>query len=264
MAAQLKMSLSFYAAGNIYFANQCAVLRLSGRTDFTSAIPFDAALDIAQRELQNDQVLSYDSASLGSSEPSVFVGQVARLSLAVLQLAGFAGPKAQGWCQVDTSIAAFTCMDRPIGQLAAELALSILTGRLEADRVDLTERFLEAGKPWARPLANVALACDIPISEVAGPSSPFLALGQGTKRRLFWKMKHFTPDTSYLATTLSTSKHLTSRALREAGLPAPRNIVVNNSETAVRVAEKFGYPVVVKPAESDFGSGVSTEIVSPE
>ena len=266
MAAQLKMSLSFYAAGNIYFANQCAVLRLSGRTDFTSAIPFDAALEIAQRELQNDQVLSYDSASLGSSEPSVFVGQVARLSLAVLQLAGFAGLKAQGWCQVpsDTSIAAFTCMDREIGQLAAELALSILTGRLESDRVRLTARFLEAGKPWARPLANVALACDIPISLVAGPSSPFLALGQGTKRRLFWKMKHFTPETSYLATRLSTSKHLTSRALREAGLPAPRNIIVDNSETAVRVAEKFGYPVVVKPAESDFGSGVSTENVSPE
>ena len=196
----------------------------------------------------------------------MFVGQVARLSLAVLQLAGFAGPKAQGWCQVpsDTSIAAFTCMDKTIGQLAAELALSILTGRREADRVQLTQRFLKAGKPWARPLAHVALACDIPISVVAGPSSPFLALGQGTKRKLFWKMKHFTPDTSYLATTLSTSKHLTSRTLREAGLPAPRNIVVDNPKTAVRVAERFGYPVVIKPAASDFGSGVSTGNESPE
>jgi D-alanine-D-alanine ligase-like ATP-grasp enzyme len=258
MLSQIKASLGFLAAGNIYFAGHCAVLRLSDQAKFEHLMSFDAALAIAMPDLQSDQALTLEPEAFGKQEPSTFVGQVARLALAVQHLAGFAGAEVPGWCEVtsENSLAAFICMDRATGQAAAALALNIMTGGRETDRAQLAKRLLEAGKPWGLPLAKAAMARGIPVGVAAASDRPFLALGQGEKRRLFWR--NFTPNTSHVATTLSTRKDLTSRLLREAGLPAPRNVVVQDAENAVRVAEGFGYPVVVKPVAADFGRGVST------
>lgn len=264
MPSQIKASLGFLAAGNIYFAGHCAVLRLSDQPEFEHLMSFDAALAAAMPDLQNDQAPAWEPEAFGYQEPSTFVGQIARLALAVQYLSGFVRAEVPGWYEVSSekSLAAFTCMDRAIGQAAAALALNIMTGGREADRAPLAKRLLEAGKPWGLPLARAAMARGIPVSVAATSDRPFLALGQGHKRRLFWR--NFTPNTSHLATTFSTRKDLTSRLLREAGIPAPRNVVVQDAETAVKVAEGFGYPVVVKPVAADFGRGVSTGNQTPE
>ena len=153
-------------------------------------------------------------------------------------------------------------MDRTTGHLSTTLALNILAGGNEEELAKLAQKFLETSRPWTRPVTKAALARNIPVSEVAGSFNPFLALGQGAKRKLY--KASITPNTSHIATTLSTRKDLTSRFLREANLPAPRNLIARDAEGAVRVAEKFGYPVVVKPLAADFGRGVSTGNENPD
>jgi D-alanine-D-alanine ligase-like ATP-grasp enzyme len=261
-----KVRIKFLAAGNVYFDEPATVLRRSDQEDFNFPTPIQDALTKARKALQVVQEPTWDIEAFTKHEPSTSVGHIARLAEALQFISGIAGLKEPGWYEIsaDTGVAGFPCVDRTTGHLAAMLALNILARGKGEELAKLAQKFLEAGKPWARPLTKAALARNIPVSEVAGPGSPFLALGQGTKRRLFWKQKHFTPYTSQVATALSSRKDLTSQALREAGIPAARNVVVGNAETAVRVAEKLGYPVVVKPAAADFGRGVSVENESAE
>lgn len=208
---------------------------------------------------QIDEDLSGSGEVSACQEPSTFVGQVSRLAEIVQKLAGFYGAAVPGWLEVSSgeTVAAFACADQATGQASAALAINILTGMPDSDRDKLAKRLQQALRPWTTPLAKAASARGIPISVVAASERPFLALGHGVKRKVLWK--NFTPDTSYIATTLSTRKDMTSRLLREAGLPAPRNVVVSDAQSAVRAAESFGYPVVVKPAATDFGRGVVTD-----
>ena len=259
MSAKSAQTIRFLASGNVYFSSHCAVLNLPDKTAPVSSGDFEAAVAWVKDHFQIDEDLSGSGEVSACQEPSTFVGQVSRLAEIVQKLAGFYGAAVPGWLEVssDETVAAFACADQATGQAAAALAINILTGMPGSDRDKLAKRLQQALRPWTTPLAKAASARGIPISVVAASERPFLALGHGAKRRIFWK--NFTPDTSIIATTLSTRKDMTSRLLREAGLPAPRNVVVSDSQSAVRAAESFGYPVVVKPAATDFGRGVVTD-----
>lgn len=259
-----KVRIKFLAAGNVYFDEPATVLHLSDQEDFNFPIPIQDALTKARKALQVVQEPTWDIVAFTKHEPSTSVGHIARLAEALQFISGIAGLKEPGCYEIsaDTSVAIFPCVDRTTGHLAATLALNILAGGKGEELAKLVQKFLEASMPWTQPVTKAALARHIPVSEVAGSFSPFLALGQGAKRSLY--KSSITPDTSHIATILSTRKDLTSRFLREANLPAPRNLIVRDAEGAVRVAEKFGYPVVVKPLAADFGRGVSTGNENPD
>jgi len=255
----LNIKFEYLSAGNIYFKSSCIVLRMAGSYDPSSLRPLDSAMDVARDLLQLDPADWLVDGNETDPQPSTFLGQVAKLAHHVQVLAGVEGIISRSWREVSlgSSVASFSCRDRATGQAAAALAISILTGRQREKLHLLAKSFLQAVNPWTTPLAKAASARGIPISVVAASDRPFLSLGHGSTRRVFWK--NFTPDTSYIATTLSTRKDLTSRLLREAGLPAPRNVVVSDAEVAVRAADSFGYPVVVKPVATDFGRGVTVD-----
>ena len=238
--------MKFLAAGNVYFDVPATVLNLSDQEDYNFPTSIQDALTKARKALQVAQKPTLDIEALTKHEPSTSVGQIARLAEALQFISGIAGPKELGWYEIsaETGVAGFPCVDRTTGHLSAMLALNILAGGKGEELAKLAQKFLETSRPWTQPVTKAALARNIPVSEVAGSFSPFLALGQGAKRKLF--KSSITPETSHIATTLSTRKDLTSRFLREADLPAPRNLIVRDAEGAVRVAEKFGYPVVVK------------------
>ena len=59
---------------------------------------------------------------------------------------------------------------------------------------------------------------------------------------------------------MSQSKALSVRALHLAGLPAPVHEVVTSLDAARSVAERLGWPVVVKPVDLDRGEGVSVDV----
>ncbi|NKB47824.1 MAG: hypothetical protein GKS02_00520 [Alphaproteobacteria bacterium] len=103
-----------------------------------------------------------------------------------------------------------------------------------------------------RYLAKAARARDIPV-EFLGNDLCLYGQGRYQMRRL----KHFSDHTSHIAFALSSNKATTARMLSEIGLPVPEQQVVGSGKDAVTAAEAIGYPVVVKPLDSDFGLGVT-------
>lgn len=261
LSIEIKASLGFLAAGNVHFATPCAVLQLQGHSESALAavcMPLETALAEASAQLQLDHSTMAAFRFGETEEPSTFVGHIARLALALQYLLGLDKISTPGWREfpAEKSHAVFSCMDRATGEAAATLALNLLIDGEESERAGTANRLIELMKPWTRPIAKVAMSRGIPVSLAVATERSFWHFGQGKKRRIFWRQ--FTPNTSHVATVFSTRKDLTARLLRDAGLPAPRNLVVGDAETAIRAAEALGYPVVVKPVATDCGLGVST------
>jgi cyanophycin synthetase len=103
-----------------------------------------------------------------------------------------------------------------------------------------------------RYVIDVARARGIPVDYLGDGLSIF---GQGRFRKL--RLKHFSDQTSHVGFVLSSNKAVANRMLGAIGLPVPRQQVVGTKEQAVQAAKRIGYPVVVKPRDSDFGRGVS-------
>ena len=66
-----------------------------------------------------------------------------------------------------------------------------------------------------------------------------------------------TGTTSNIAVELASDKEDTNALLRDLGLPVPDQRLVYNTRSAIRAAERIGYPVVVKPLRGNHGRGVS-------
>ena len=92
----------------------------------------------------------------------------------------------------------------------------------------------------------------LPLRELPGQ---FLLVGEGVHGR--WLDSTFTDATPFIATQLARSKMLAAAHLRLAGLPVPEHRRVGNVAEAQAAAAALGYPVVVKPANLDGGTGVA-------
>lgn len=92
------------------------------------------------------------------------------------------------------------------------------------------------------------------------PSNAVLAFGQGCHTR--WISSNFSDRTGYLATQLSTHKFEAASALRQHGIPVPRQYIVTSIATAREAARQLGFPLVVKPLATDHGTAVSVGITS--
>ena len=100
----------------------------------------------------------------------------------------------------------------------------------------------ELGIPWAHVIGNV------------------YQFGWGAQSH--WLSSSFTESTSRIAAQLARDKQLTSKLLRDGGLPVPRHLSALTQEGAVQAAETIGFPVVVKPADTDGGLGVTAHLKS--
>jgi cyanophycin synthetase len=106
--------------------------------------------------------------------------------------------------------------------------------------------------------AQAALRQQIPFHKIG----TIYALGLGKNSRLLFSS--LTDRTSALGAKVASNKQLCSTVLRVAGFPVPRNASVMTSEEAVAAAEKLGFPVVVKPSNTDQGIGVSANLPDDE
>ncbi|WP_374448004.1 tetratricopeptide repeat protein [Stella sp.] len=80
-------------------------------------------------------------------------------------------------------------------------------------------------------------------------------IGDGIHGR--WLDSSLTDRTPSIAVSLAQDKVATALILRRAGLPGPTHARVSSPEAARDVARRLGYPVVVKPARLDGGTGVA-------
>ncbi len=113
---------------------------------------------------------------------------------------------------------------------------------------------VSAGKSTFEVL-RVARETGVPFRPISGG---IYQLGWGERAR---RIDRSTTDRdSVFGMALTENKRVTAQLLREAGLPAPRHGVARAREQAQQIADRLGYPVVVKPADRERGEGVSVDV----
>ncbi len=85
--------------------------------------------------------------------------------------------------------------------------------------------------------------------------------GLGWRQR--WLDSTFTESTPTLGVRMARQKVLANQVLAGAGLPVARQKIVTSEAQALAVAESWGWPVVIKPADQDGGRGVAAGLRDP-
>lgn len=108
-------------------------------------------------------------------------------------------------------------------------------------------------------LVRAAVENGISFQELPGS---LVQYGMGRKSVLMDST--FTHYCSNVGARLARHKQLATSVLLRAGLPVPSNAIASSEEHALQIAEKLGYPVVVKPADKDGGVAVQADLRTEE
>lgn len=110
--------------------------------------------------------------------------------------------------------------------------------------------------PTTRAIYAAAKQRGIPVSRIV--DSSILRLGYGKYTKTI--QASLTENSSCIAVDIVSDKQLTKRILMDNNIPVPCGFTVQNLEEAVEAAQKVGYPLVVKPIDSNQGKGVTVNI----
>lgn len=126
--------------------------------------------------------------------------------------------------------------------------------RLEAQVLPGLRRGVGAGDSTI-PVLRAAHERGIPFLHLSGG---IYQLGWG--RRAARIDRSMTDRDAALGAKLALNKLWSAALLRMAGLPAPQHLAVRTVQQAASAAAALGWPVVVKPADTDRGEGVTVGI----
>ena len=126
-----------------------------------------------------------------------------------------------------------------------------------ADLSALAER--EATGPSTRAIIAAARRRGIPVERFGDLS--LLRLGWGNRRRLAWAA--MTDATGGVGIDIAGDKQVTRRLLGEAGVPVVPGGAARTPEQAVRLLNRLGAPVVVKPRHGRQGEHVALNLGTP-
>ena len=155
--------------------------------------------------------------------------------------------------------------DESVGLAAGELAVRLVNDLVEHDpEFDFDaelERFIVRGErtafgPSTQAIVDEAVSRDIPFLRLN--TSSLVQLGQGVHQKRI--RATMTSQTSSVAVDIASNKELTLNLLSAAGLPVPRSESVRTVDDAVRLANRIGYPVVLKPLDGNHGRGVMLDL----
>jgi cyanophycin synthetase len=157
-----------------------------------------------------------------------------------------------------------------VGVRAGKLALDVVEACAEGDVADLDfdERLDDLKRlrekwglgPSTKSIVDVAVARGIPYQRLNDKS--FVMLGMGVHQKRI--QATIASTTAHLGVEIAGDKDLTKRLLSDHGVPVPKGEVVEDEEDALDVAERLGWPVVVKPLDASHGRGVLTNIRNEE
>ena len=146
------------------------------------------------------------------------------------------------------------CVENPLTAKNRE----ILHNTIEKKFKPSMQKMVVAGKSTI-PVLRVAHKLDIPFLHL---EAGVYQLGWGVNSR---RMDRSTTDVdSAMGSKLSQNKVWSANLIRMAGLPAPEHGVVSRLDDALQVAQKLGWPVVVKPSDLDRGEGITVGVSDDE
>ncbi|MEN6390716.1 MAG: cyanophycin synthetase [Syntrophomonas sp.] len=152
------------------------------------------------------------------------------------------------------------CCAEQFGRAALEIVDGLANDRpvpIQKILEDLeqTVRYSDLG-PSTRAIMNEARKRHIPVRRIGKDS--LLQLGYGRNLRY---IEASLPDTtSCIAVDLAKNKELAKHILRENNIPVPDGCLAGSLEKALDLADRLGYPVVLKPFDANQGKGVTTNI----
>ncbi len=160
----------------------------------------------------------------------------------------------------------YTYINETAGAEAGSLAYDIIRSLIDKRPIDLQERLkgiedkirLHSLGPSTQAIVDEAEKRRIPVMRLGENS--LVQLGYGRYGRKI--QATLTDATSCIAADIASDKQQTKEILSSLGIPVPKGKVVTDSQEAIAVAEKLGYPVVVKPYNGNQGKGVSIELRS--
>lgn len=165
-------------------------------------------------------------------------------------------------------VVVFSYKEKNAAKKAAKIAVGLLESIVLKKPYPIKDKILELKEltkynklgPSTDAIANEAKKRGLPVTRIGDGSLLILGYGKAQKR----VMATIGHDTSCIAVDIACDKQLTKRLLEMAGILVPEGKVVFTEEEAVNVAEKIGFPVVVKPCDLNQGRGVCLNIENPE
>jgi cyanophycin synthetase len=130
-----------------------------------------------------------------------------------------------------------------------------LQRELEENLIPLAERY--AFGPSTRAIVEEAERRGIPVLRL-DPERSLVQLGQGCYQRRIWAT--IASTTSNIGVEVAGNKEITNRLLRDVGVPSPMGEMVSDLASALKAAERIGFPVAVKPLDGNHGRGVTTGV----
>lgn len=196
---------------------------------------------------------------------------VEHITLELQTLMGFdvAFGRARGAGATGVYNVVFAYKEEQPARAAFETALHLSLAALHGEPFDIhaeLERLLALADsyrlgPSTAAIVAAARARDIPVMRLT-PADSLVQLGYGIYQKRIRASE--TSNTSSIAVELCQEKSLTNRMLRAVGVPVPDGAVATNADAAWAIAQQIGLPVVVKPADSNQGKGVSTNVTNED
>lgn len=147
-------------------------------------------------------------------------------------------------------------------------AIEIAEALAEGTPIDIPDILRELRKisldtdmgPSTKAIFQAAKRKGIPVSRVGDGS--ILRLGYGKYTRVV--QSSLTDGSSCIAVDIASDKQMTKKLLLDNNIPVPYGVVTRTEEEALQAASKVGYPLVVKPIDSNQGKGVTVNICSED
>lgn len=143
-------------------------------------------------------------------------------------------------------------------RLSGEPALDPFDADAAIERLRALDRRVGLG-PSTGAIVAAARRRGIPVMRLDEQS--YLQLGWGVHQQRI--RASITSRTPFLAVDHASDKSRTKQLLLEAGIPAPRGVVVRTADAAVAAAADLGGLVVVKPLDGNHGRAVTTRLSAP-
>jgi cyanophycin synthetase len=162
----------------------------------------------------------------------------------------------------------YECEERETGILAGETAIDLIETLIAGEPFDVQERISELRRlyernslgPSTRSIVDAAVKRGIPYIRLDDLNLVQLGYG-GNARKI---QATIASTTRYMGVEIAGDKDITKTMLGFHGVPVPSGDSTRHLDTAIRIAQRIGWPVVVKPLDASHGRGIVTNIQNEE
>lgn len=195
-----------------------------------------------------------------------FADLVAQLAIKLQQLSGISVIYAETHPAGNDSVYRICCEyeTEKAGRYAVEAAIKLVADILSGTPHDIASDlgkiqslfYSESPGPSTRTIIDEARYRGIPV--IAARRSGFIQLGYGARQKRI--SAALTNHTSALGVDIAADKDWTKSLLKSFNIPVPEGRLVYNKYGLKDALDEIGFPVVIKPLDSNQGKGASVNV----